>query len=76
MLNFRNDCFFNKPPSFRCARKSKALQGVDSLLSIVQMPAGMPTATFAVGDAGATNATLFAISMLAANGDSVLKEKQ
>ena len=55
--------------------KSKALQGVDSLLSIVQMPAGIPTATFAVGDAGATNAALFAISMLAANGDSMLKEK-
>ena len=55
--------------------KSKALQGVDSLLSIVQMPAGIPTATFAVGEAGATNAALFAISMLAANGDSMLKEK-
>ena len=45
--------------------KSKALNGVDSLLSIVQMPAGIPTATFAIGDAGAVNAALFAVSMLA-----------
>jgi 5-(carboxyamino)imidazole ribonucleotide mutase len=45
--------------------ESKALQGVDSLLSIVQMPAGIPTATFAIGKAGATNAALFAIAMLA-----------
>lgn len=55
--------------------KSKTLNGVDSLLSIVQMPAGIPTATFAVGEAGATNAALFAVSMLAANGDEVLSEK-
>jgi 5-(carboxyamino)imidazole ribonucleotide mutase len=45
--------------------ESKALQGVDSLLSIVQMPAGIPTATFAIGRAGAVNAALFAIAMLA-----------
>ena len=55
--------------------KSRILNGVDSLLSIVQMPAGVPTATFAVGDAGATNAALFAISMLAANGDADLSRK-
>lgn len=55
--------------------KSRTLNGVDSLLSIVQMPAGIPTATFAVGEAGATNAALFAVSMLAANGDGVLSEK-
>ena len=55
--------------------KSRTLQGVDSLLSIVQMPAGIPTATFAVGEAGATNAALFAISMLASCGDSSLLEK-
>jgi 5-(carboxyamino)imidazole ribonucleotide mutase len=55
--------------------KSRTLNGVDSLLSIVQMPAGIPTATFAVGEAGATNAALFAVSMLAANGDEVLSEK-
>lgn len=45
--------------------ESKALQGVDSLLSIVQMPAGIPTATFAIGRAGAVNAALFAVAMLA-----------
>ena len=44
--------------------KSRVLNGVDSLLSIVQMPAGIPTATFAIGDAGATNAGLFAVSIL------------
>jgi 5-(carboxyamino)imidazole ribonucleotide mutase len=55
--------------------KSRTLNGVDSLLSIVQMPAGIPTATFAVGEAGATNAALFAVSMLAANGDEVRSEK-
>lgn len=45
--------------------KSRALQGLDSLLSIVQMPGGVPTATFAIGDSGAKNAALFAISQLA-----------
>jgi 5-(carboxyamino)imidazole ribonucleotide mutase len=55
--------------------KSRTLNGVDSLLSIVQMPAGVPTATFAVGEAGATNAALFAVSMLAANGDDDLSRK-
>lgn len=44
---------------------SAALNGLDSLLSIVQMPAGVPVATFAIGEAGATNAALFAVSMLA-----------
>ena len=45
--------------------KSRALSGMDSLLSIVQMPAGIPTATFAIGESGATNAGLFAVAMLA-----------
>jgi 5-(carboxyamino)imidazole ribonucleotide mutase len=45
--------------------ESKTLKGVDSLLSIVQMPAGIPTATFAIGKAGAINAALFAIAQLA-----------
>jgi 5-(carboxyamino)imidazole ribonucleotide mutase len=53
---------------------SKHLQGQDSLLSIVQMPKGIPVATFAIGDAGAANAGLFAISMLA-NHDAELAEK-
>jgi 5-(carboxyamino)imidazole ribonucleotide mutase len=44
---------------------SKHLQGLDSLLSVVQMPAGIPVATFAIGEAGAANAALFAVAMLA-----------
>jgi 5-(carboxyamino)imidazole ribonucleotide mutase len=44
---------------------SRQLQGIDSLLSIVQMPRGIPVATFAIGEAGASNAALFAVAMLA-----------
>lgn len=44
---------------------SKQLQGMDSLLSIVQMPKGVPVATFAIGEAGAANAALFAVALLA-----------
>lgn len=55
--------------------KSRTLNGVDSLLSIVQMPAGIPTATFAIGDAGATNAALFAAAMIAAGGDTAVADK-
>ena len=47
--------------------QSKALNGLDSLLSIVQMPAGIPVATFAIGNAGAANAALFAAALLAAD---------
>ena len=50
--------------------QSKALNGMDSLLSIVQMPAGVPVATFAIGNAGAANAALFAAAQLAAAGDT------
>ncbi len=50
---------------------SRHLAGQDSLLSIVQMPAGVPTATFAIGEAGATNAALFAVAMLAADDDAL-----
>ena len=46
--------------------QSRALKGLDSLLSIVQMPGGVPVATFAIGEAGARNAALFAVSLLAA----------
>jgi 5-(carboxyamino)imidazole ribonucleotide mutase len=53
---------------------SKHLQGLDSLLSIVQMPKGIPVATFAIGEAGAANAGLFAIAMLALN-DAALAQK-
>jgi 5-(carboxyamino)imidazole ribonucleotide mutase len=51
--------------------QSKALNGMDSLLSIVQMPAGVPVATFAIGVAGAKNAGLFAASILAARHPAV-----
>lgn len=47
--------------------QSKALNGLDSLLSIVQMPAGVPVATMAIGRAGAINAALFAVAILALN---------
>lgn len=50
---------------------TRHLAGQDSLYSIVQMPAGVPVATFAIGDAGATNAALFAVALLAV-GDEVL----
>ena len=53
---------------------SKHLNGLDSLLSIVQMPGGIPVATFAIGEAGARNAGLFAISLLA-RSDAVLAER-
>ncbi|MDA1108133.1 MAG: AIR carboxylase family protein [Proteobacteria bacterium] len=53
---------------------SKHLQGVDSFLSIVQMPKGVPVATFAIGEAGAVNAALFAVAILARQ-DVVLAEK-
>ncbi len=50
---------------------SKHLNGVDSLYSIVQMPKGIPVATFAIGPAGAANAALFAVAMLAAHDDAL-----
>lgn len=50
---------------------SKYLQGIDSLLSIVQMPKGVPVATFAIGDAGAANAGLFAVALLAVNNSEL-----
>jgi len=62
--------------------RSKALNGMDSLLSIVQMPAGIPVATFAIGEAGAANAALFAAAMLAvdhagiASALSAFRERQ
>ncbi len=51
-----------------------ALQGIDALLSIVQMPKGVPVATFAIGEAGAVNAALFAIAMLAADDDELAQK--
>jgi 5-(carboxyamino)imidazole ribonucleotide mutase len=54
--------------------RSRALNGMDSLLSIVQMPGGIPVATLAIGESGAKNAALLAVSMLA-NEDPELREK-
>ena len=54
--------------------ESRVLKGIDSLLSIVQMPAGIPTATLAIGKAGATNAALLAVAILA-NHRPELREK-
>ena len=53
---------------------SKYLRGEDSLLSIVQMPKGIPVATFAIGEAGAANAGLFAVALIA-NTNAVLRER-
>jgi 5-(carboxyamino)imidazole ribonucleotide mutase len=53
--------------------ESKMLRGVDSLLSIVQMPAGVPVATLAIGDAGAKNAGLLAASILALNDTKIAR---
>ena len=50
---------------------SRFLQGLDSLYSIVQMPKGVPVATFAIGPAGAANAALFAVAMLALDDDAL-----
>jgi 5-(carboxyamino)imidazole ribonucleotide mutase len=54
--------------------QSKALSGQDSLLSIVQMPKGIPVATFAIGEAGAANAGLFAVALLAATNGNLAKK--
>ena len=54
--------------------ESKLMNGLDSLLSIVQMPYGIPTATFAIGEAGAQNAALFAVSLFADNDKNISKK--
>ena len=56
--------------------ESKALKGMDSLLSIVQMPAGVPTGTLAIGEAGATNAGIFAASILALADEALSQRLQ
>jgi 5-(carboxyamino)imidazole ribonucleotide mutase len=56
--------------------QSRAFNGLDSLLSIVQMPAGVPVATFAVGNAGATNAALFAAAILALRYPAIAESLQ
>ncbi len=63
-----------KVPVLGVPIESKFMNGLDSLLSIVQMPYGIPTATFAIGEAGARNAALFAVSLFA-NNDKRISEK-
>jgi len=63
-----------KKPVLGCPMQAWSLDGMDSLLSTVQMPKGIPVATFAIGGAGATNAALFAVQMLAMS-DSTLSER-
>ena len=61
-------------PVFGVPVPSKYLRGEDSLLSIVQMPKGIPVATFAIGEAGAANAALAAIAMLATTDDALAQK--
>ncbi|MFZ6771292.1 5-(carboxyamino)imidazole ribonucleotide mutase [Undibacterium sp. SXout7W] len=61
-------------PVFGVPVPSKYLRGEDSLLSIVQMPKGIPVATFAIGEAGAANAALAAIAMLATTDDALAQQ--
>ena len=56
--------------------KSKTLDGIDSLLSIAQMPAGIPVATLAIGEAGAKNAALMAVAILALNDNHLAQKLQ
>lgn len=62
---------FTRVPVLGVPVQSRALSGQDSLLSIVQMPAGVPVATFAIGQAGAKNAALFAAALLATTDEGV-----
>jgi 5-(carboxyamino)imidazole ribonucleotide mutase len=61
-------------PILACPMKAWSLEGLDSLLSMAQMPRGVPVATFAIGSAGAVNAALFAAEMLAL-GDSGIRDR-
>ena len=61
-------------PVLACPMESASLKGLDSLLSMVQMPGGIPVATFAIGEAGAVNAALFAVAMLALNDNGLAKK--
>jgi 5-(carboxyamino)imidazole ribonucleotide mutase len=63
-------------PVLGCPMPSKALQGLDSLLSMVQMPAGIPVATLAIGQAGAINAALFAAAILALSDSGIRQRLQ
>ena len=61
-------------PMLAVPMPSKHLQGLDSLLAMVQMPGGIPVATFAIGEAGAVNAALFTVAMLALNDADLAKK--
>ena len=61
-------------PVLGCPMQAWSLDGLDSLLSTVQMPKGVPVATFAIGGAGATNAAIFAVEILSLN-DENLRDK-
>lgn len=63
-------------PVFGVPVRTKSLDGLDSLLSIVQMPAGVPTGTLAIGDAGATNAGILAASVLALSDEALSQRLQ
>ena len=67
----RDGCSENNLPVIGVPVQSKALNGLDSLLSIVQMPGGVPVATVAIGKAGATNAGLLAAQILASFHDEI-----
>ena len=64
---------FDSSIPFGVPVESAALKGMDSLLSIVQMPGGIPVATFAIGEAGAVNAALFSVAMLALSDADLAK---
>ena len=61
-------------PVLGCPMEAWSLDGLDSLLSTVQMPKGIPVATFAIGSAGATNAAIFAVQMLAMSDEGLKKQ--
>lgn len=65
---------FTRVPVLGVPVQSKALNGIDSLYSIVQMPAGVPVATFAIGVAGAKNAALFAAGLLATTDEAICQK--
>lgn len=70
----RDDRRQNYPAGAGCTGYFKQLQSLDSLLSIVQMPKGIPVATFAIGEAGAANAGLFAIALLALSDPTMAEQ--
>ena len=70
----RGDCRQDHTAGASGAHSFQVSEGMDSLLSIVQMPKGIPVATFAIGEAGAANAALFAVAMLALNDEQLAQK--